>query len=151
VEHTEAWLRLSAPRHLFFRFTADGWVKDMTMEETSDGTFCGQLLYPGGPDSLVASVRNDGPRRWQFDVSGKSARGHERWALTIHAATTYDLPCPNPACDRGLIGDDVCPVCRGSGEAEPAPEQEPSPWPHREPISAWLRPAWSWLRRGPKT
>jgi hypothetical protein len=38
------------------------------------------------------------------------------------AASRADGRCSNPTCDKGLVGDDVCPVCRGSGEAEPAPE-----------------------------
>ncbi len=35
-------------------------------------------------------------------------------------------PCPNAACVRGLVGDDVCPACNGSGEAEPAPKRKPA-------------------------
>jgi hypothetical protein len=46
--------------------------------------------------------------------------------------------CRNPDCDRGLVGDDLCPLCRGSGEAEPAPEPRPKTAPAK-PAAAKAR------------
>jgi hypothetical protein len=132
VDHTDALLTLRTSRSFSFGFTEEGRRMGIGLEEAHDGTFRGRLSYfddPWGHHDLVASVRTVGgrtaeERRWQLDVSEESVRGHGRWAVTIHAAQGYDLPCSNLACNRGLVGDDVCPVCKGSGEA---PEREPSP------------------------